>query len=533
MKALLLYPQTPLTFFSFPKLLRRAGYRSLMPPLSLLTVAALVPREWELRLVDLSVEPMTDEMWAWPDMVLLSGMIIHRHNLTALIREAKARGKTVAVGGPIAHSLPAEVLEAGADFLVLGEGETTIPLFLEALAQGQRGGVIESSLRPELATSPIPRFDLVNFKHYANLPIQTSRGCPHDCEFCDVVQIYGRRPRYKEPHQVIAELETIFRLGWRSKIFVCDDNFIANKTKARAILRELTPWHKNRGEPFVFETQATVDLGWDVDLIDQMTEANFTDVFLGIESPEEEALIRSQKHHNRRGSMEEAIGHIKANGLTIMGSFILGMDGERPGTGERIISFIESTGLPLVILNLLQAVPNTRLWHRLQKEGRLPPGGLPRDSAIDSVGGEQNFLPSRPREQIMAEYRQVWEKVYDPRRFLDRAHRYYLEMRPVRAEMARRRGRKLPPPPVPQAKRPLRQDIYELRELLHFTWRLGVVLPSRGQYWRHILDLARRNPSRLTGYLMACAHWEDLFLLQQQWRRSGQGPQGESVPGGC
>jgi radical SAM superfamily enzyme YgiQ (UPF0313 family) len=526
MKALLIYPQTPRTFFSFPKLLRRAGFRGLMPPLSLLTVAALLPREWQLRLVDLSVEPMTEQMWSWPDLVLLSGMIIHRHSLTALIREAKARGKLVAVGGPIAHSLPDEVLKAGADFLVLGEGETSIPLFLEALAQGQRGGVIESDVRPELATSPIPRFDLVNQKYYANLPIQTSRGCPHDCEFCDVVQIYGRRPRYKEPHQVVAELEAIFRLGWRGKIFVCDDNFIANKTKTRAILQDLTSWSKNRGEPFVFETQVTVDLGWDVDLIDQLTEANFTDVFLGIETPEEEALIRSNKHHNRRGSMEEAIGNIKANGLAIMGSFILGMDGERPGTGERIISFIESTGIPLVIVNLLHAVPKTRLWQRLEKEGRLPPGGLPRDSAIDSVGGEQNFLPGRPREQIMAEYRQVWETVYDPRRFLARAYRYFSEMRPTRAAIARRQGRKLPPLPTPPANRPLRQDIRELNALLHFSWRLGVVLPSRRDYWRHILDLAKRNPSRLTCYLMACAHWEDLFLLQQQWRRSGQGPEG-------
>lgn len=533
MKALLLYPQTPLTFFSLPRVLQRTGNKSLMPPLSLLTVAALLPREWQVRLVDLNIETMTEQMWAWPDMVLLSGMIIQVHNLMALIREAKARGKSVAVGGPITHSLPDEILQAGADFLVLGEGESSIPLFLEALARGQRGGVIKSDVRPELAASPIPRFDLVKLKDYACLPIQTSRGCPHDCEFCDVVQIYGRRPRYKEPRQVLAELETIFRLGWRGKIFVCDDNFIANKTKARAFLQELTPWHKNRGEPFVFETQTTVDLGWDVDFIDQMTEANFTNVFLGIESPEEEALIRSDKHHNRRGPMEEAIGHIKANGLTVMGSFILGMDGESPGTGERIISFIESTSIPLVMINLLLAAPNTRLWHRLQKEGRLPEEALPLESPIDSVGVEQNFLPSRPREQIMAEYRQVWETVYDPRRFLDRAHRYYLEMRPTRAAMARAQGRKLPPPPVPQAKRPLRRDIYELRELLHFTWRLGAVLPTRGQYWRHILDLAQKNPSRLTDYLVACAHWEDLFLLQQQWRRGGQGRPGESVPGGC
>ena len=189
---------------------------------------------------------------------------------------------------------------SGADFLVRGEGENTIPLFLEALAQGQQGGVIQCDTRPDLTLSPIPRFELLNLNHYVDLPIQTSRGCPHDCEFCDVVQLFGRRPRYKEPRQVIAELETLYRLGWRGQVFICDDNFIGSKTHARAILRELTPWSKSRGEPFVFHTQATVDLGQDVALIDQMTEANFVEVFLGLESPEEEALILSAKHHNRR-----------------------------------------------------------------------------------------------------------------------------------------------------------------------------------------------------------------------------------------
>ncbi len=374
MKALLVHPATPLSFFSYPKLLHRWGYKAMMPSISLITVAALLPREWQLRLVDLNAESMTDQQWDWADLVMISGMIIHRPNLLALIREAKARGKTVVVGGPYATSLPEEVLEAGADFVVRGEGENTIPLFLEALAQGRQGGVFKCHTKPDLATSPIPRFDLLNLKHYASLSIQTSRGCPHDCEFCDVVHLFGRRPRYKEPRQVIAELETLYRLGWRGPVFISDDNFIGNKTQARAILRELTPWSKSRGEPFVFNTQATVTLGQDVPLIDLMTEANFVEVFLGLESPEEEALIRSAKHHNLRASMQESVETIKANGLKIIGSFILGMDGERPGTGDRIISFIEATHIPMVMINLLQPAPHTRLWQRLQQEDRLLPG---------------------------------------------------------------------------------------------------------------------------------------------------------------
>ena len=246
--------------------------------------------------------------------------------MLALIREAKARGKSVVVGGAYPSSMPEEVLPAGPDFLIRGEAENTLPLFLAALAQGRSGGLIECDAKPDLATSPIPRFDLLNLKDYANLAIQTSRGCPHNCEFCDVVQLYGRRPRYKEPRQVIAELETIYRLGWRGPVFISDDNFIGNKTHARAILRELIPWSQSRGEPFGFTTQTTVSLGQDLPLMDLMTQANFGDVFLGIESPDEEVLNRQSINSTiAAASMEESIRQIQANGLSIIGSFILGV----------------------------------------------------------------------------------------------------------------------------------------------------------------------------------------------------------------
>lgn len=519
MKVLLIFPSMPQSFFSYPKLVHYMGCKALLPPLGLITVAALLPQEWQLRLVDLNVEPLKEQMWGWADLVMLSGMIIQRQNLLALIREAKARGKTVVVGGPYASSLPEEVLEAGADFVVRGEGENTIPLFLEGLARGQLGGVIQCDSRPDLTTSPIPRFDLLNLKGYFKLSIQTSRGCPHDCEFCDVVQLYGRRPRYKEPRQVIAELETLFRLGWRGQIFVGDDNFIGSKLHARAILRELTPWSKIRGEPFLFTTQATVDLGQDVALIDQMTAANFVNVFLGIESPEEEALIRSHKHHNRRAAMEESIEAIKANGLSIIGSFILGMDGEQPGTGERIISFIEATNIPLVMVNLLQPAPHTRLWQRLQQEGRLLEDGIQKSTAPDSIGVEQLFLPSRPREQIMAEYHQVWDTIYEPGRYLERTYRFFLGMRPTRAAIAWRQGKSLPPTAAPQTKVPLRRKLREIYLFLRFSWQFGLASSTRGQYWRQLLGLARKNPSRLLGYLVLCVSGEDIFDLRDLLRQ--------------
>jgi radical SAM superfamily enzyme YgiQ (UPF0313 family) len=514
MKVLLLYPITPLSFFSSLKLFPQMGCRALIPPLSLITVAALLPREWQLRLVDLNVEAVTDQEWDWADLVMISGMLVQRQNLLALIREAKARGKTVVVGGPYATSLPEEVLKAGADFVVRGEGENAVPLFLEALAQGRRGGIIVCDARPDLAASPIPRFDLVNLKHYIAVAIQTSRGCPHDCEFCDVVQLFGRRPRYKEAGQVINELEAIYRLGFRGPIFVSDDNFIGSKTHVRAILHELIPWSKSRGEPFVFITQATVDLGQDVPLINLMTEANFVEVFLGLESPDEEALIRSAKHHNRRSPMLEDVKTIQANGLSVMGSFILGMDGERPGAGDRIISFIEAANIPMVMINLLQPAPHTRLWRRLQQEGRLLDEEFRNSTELDSIGGRQFFIPSRPQEKIMAEYQKVWETIYEPSRYLARCYRFFLGMRPTRAEIARCQGKILPPPLVPPAKKPQRRKLLELYVLLRFSWQLGIVSSTRWQYWRQLLGMIRKNPSRLQGYLANCAKTEDLCCLR-------------------
>lgn len=522
MKVLLIFPPLPLSFLSYSTATRRMGRKAIYPSLSLITVAALLPREWQLRLVDTNVEPVTDQMWGWAEMVMLTGMAIQREGLLALIREAKVRGKIVVVGGPYPTSVPEEVLEAGADFLVRGEGENTIPKFLSGLAEGRPGGVIECDTKPDLATSPIPRYDLLNLKDYYALALQTSRGCPHNCEFCDVVQLYGRRPRYKAPRQVMAELEAIYRLGWRGAIFVCDDNFIGNKTHARAILGELTPWSKSHGEPFVFNTQTTVSLGQDVPLIDLMTEANFAEVCLGIESPDEEALTLSQKHHNRRASMEESIHRIKANGLTIRGSFILGMDGEKPGVGDRIISLMDATSIPLVMVNLLQPVPNTLLWQRLEREGRLLHERI-HESPFGSIGVRPMFIPNRPEEQVMADYLRVWTTAYEPRRFLARTYQFFLGMRPTRDAMARRQGKPLPPTEAPKS---LRQKLRNFYAFLILSWQLGVVSSARVQYWQQLWGFWRKNPSRISEYLSMLALGEDMFRLRDYIRQRLTGAPG-------
>jgi radical SAM superfamily enzyme YgiQ (UPF0313 family) len=518
MRALLLNPNLPRSILTLEDSCKISGNRTLCPPLGLLTVAALLPQEWEFRLVDLNARHLTEADWDWADLVLISGMIIQKAGVLSLVRQAKQRGKTSVVGGPYATSLGHEVLEAGADFLVRGEGEFAIPYFLAALEDNQPGGVFEEDRKPEITESPVPRFDLVNLDDYLIMGIQTSRGCPFNCEFCDVINLYGRVPRHKTPDQVIRELETLYRLGWRREVFISDDNFIGNKDHARAILNQLIPWSKDHGEPFTFWTQTSVNLGQDLPLIDLLTEANFSHVLLGVETPETDLLKQAAKYQNFQDPLAESLGNINARGLSMVASFIIGFDGEKTGTGDRICEFAEECGIPIILLNLLQPLPNTRLWDRLSQEGRLLQG----QTSGDFNNLSFNYQPTRPREEIMADFVRVLDRLYDPSRYLARTYRYYLKMRPTRQALARQRGEKpaesrRPDNPEP-ARAPISKDILGLINLI---WRQGIRPPYRWQFWRQLGGICRRNPSRYDSYLLACAFGENLFSIRrsilQQW----------------
>lgn len=514
MKVLLVNPETPESFWTFGETLDLVGRKALSPPLGLITVAGLLPGHWDFRLVDLAARRLTDADWDWADMVMFSAMIVQRESLLALIREAKARGKRVVVGGPYPTSLPNEPLEAGCDFLVRGEGESTVPLFLAALEQGKTSGLIESQSRPDMSTSPIPRFDLLNPDDYITLSVQTSRGCPFDCEFCDIVNLYGRKPRYKSAEQLINELEVIRRLGWRREIFITDDNFIGNKGHARNLLRKLTPWMKAHGEPFSFWTQTSVDLGQDLELIDLMTEANFNTVFIGIESPDEDVLASNRKFQNIRNPLLESLGNINANGLSMVASFVIGFDDESRGAGERICAFVERAGIPIAALNLLQALPNTRLWDRLKKEGRL----LESVTSGQTTGARMNFVPARPESEIVAEYLAAWEYLYEPSRPLERAYRYFLKMRPTRAATAKQENG--PVPAYHAMEKPDMRDILEqLFLFLRFSWSRGVRSNGRFQYWNRLFCMWKNNPSRLVKYLTQCGLAENMISFKKVVRQ--------------
>jgi radical SAM superfamily enzyme YgiQ (UPF0313 family) len=512
MRVLLINPEFPPSFWSLAETYTFMGRKTLVPPLGLLTVAALLPQEWEFRLADLNIGALTAASWQWADLVMITGMIIQREGILRLVRQAKARGKTVIVGGPCATSLPQDMLEAGADFLVRGEGETAIPRLLAALRQGQPGGVIEEDGKPQMSISPVPRFDLATFEDYVTIGIQTSRGCPFDCEFCDIVSLYGRTPRYKDPGQVIAELETLYHLGWRGVVFISDDNFIGNRDQARAILKRLIPWMETHGEPFFFWTQASMNLGQDREMIDLLTAANFGYVFLGVETPEPDLLRAAGKYQNLRNSLQDSLMAINANGLNLIASFIIGFDGERRGAVDRIVEFVEELAIPITMINLLQPLPNTRLWQRLEQEGRL----LHDKTSGDFYGMGFNYLPTRPPEEILAEFVRGLDLLYEPSRFLARVYRYFLAMRPTRRALGRQAGKNGPGPSrtsmqLPSSRRPSEG----LAPLMRLILRQGIRDNCRWQFWKQLLGIFRQNPSRLKSYLVCCSMGEDLFALRR------------------
>ncbi|MCA1959252.1 MAG: B12-binding domain-containing radical SAM protein [Desulfomonile sp.] len=510
MQALLVNAKADFSFWSLPESCSLKGTKTLAPPLGLITVGALLPPEWKLRLVDLNTREIFPDDWDWADVVLISGMIGQRTSLLRTVREAKRRGKLVVAGGPYPTAVVPEVVEAGANFVVRGEGENTVPMLLEALKGGKNHGVIQNEAKPDLSASPIPRFDLLSLSDYQILMVQSSRGCPFDCEFCDIVNLYGRKPRFKTPDQMIDELQVLYGLGWRGEVFIGDDNFIGSRSHARALLNKLIEWQTIHGEPFSFMTQASVNLGKDLETIDLMTAANFGKIFIGLESVDEDALEIAHKYHNLRNSMMECVKTLNKNGLSVMGSFVIGFDGERKGTDERINAFVEETGIPIVMVNVLNALPDTALWKRLEKEGRLLETMHLGD---DMIGDQVNFVPTRPKSEILKEVAGVWDYLYEPERFLRRAGRYYVNMRPTRAAL----GVDEPAsgPSVRGAKVPIRETLRTVRAFFRLIWRMGVRPPYRLHFWRQLLEVYRKNPSRWVLFITCCALGLNMFSIRE------------------
>lgn len=485
MRVLLLYPKFPPSFWSFEKALELVNRKALIPPLGLLTVAALLPQHWEFRLVDRNVRPITEEEWDWAELVVVSAMIVQKPDFQAQIEEAKKRGKIVAVGGPYPTSLPEEVEPMGADFLVLDEGEMTLPMFVEALEKGETRGIFRSAEKPAVTETPVPRYDLLEMNAYDNMSVQFSRGCPFQCEFCDIIVLYGRKPRTKTPSQLLAELNCLYELGWRGAVFMVDDNFIGNKRNVKLLLHELKTWMAERDYPFTFGTEASVDLANDPELMDLMMECNFNSVFLGIETPDEASLALTKKFQNTRDPLHESVDKIIQAGLQVRAGFIMGFDGEKKGAGERIVKFVERTAMPVAMVSMLQALPHTGLWHRLEKEGRL----LNQSANINQTT-LMNFVPTRPMEDIVKEFIEAFWQLYDPEQYLDRNFNHFMKM-----------GNPRHPKP-----RPI--NWVTLRAMFILFTRQGLMRKTRLKFWVNLWKIIRHKPQMLSPYLTVCAKLE-------------------------
>ncbi|MEB3293104.1 MAG: DUF4070 domain-containing protein [Synechococcales bacterium] len=488
MRALLIYPQFPKTFWSFEKILELVDRKVLLPPLGLVTVAAILPQTWEFKLVDCNIREVTAAEWEWAELVIVSAMIVQKPDFFTQIQKAKQLGKPVAVGGPYPTSMPEDAIAAGADYLVLDEGEITLPMFVEALERGDRSGTFRApnGEKPDVTITPVPRYDLLDLDSYDSMSVQFSRGCPFQCEFCDIIVLYGRKPRTKTPEQLLKELQFLYELGWRRSVFMVDDNFIGNKRNVKLLLKALKTWMVEHDYPFHFHTEASLDLAQDAELMQMMVESNFNAVFLGIETPDTDSLQLTQKYQNTRHSLVEEVQAINRAGLRIMAGFIIGFDGERKGAGDRIIQFVEQTAIPTAMFGVLQALPNTALWHRLEKEGRLV--------NHNSDGNQMmlmNFIPTRPIGDIAQEYIQAFVTLYEPKRFLDRVYRHFLIMAP----------------PTHQEKFKMLSGV-EIRALFTLIWRQGIKRETRWMFWHHLWGILQQNPAVWTQYLTTCAHAE-------------------------
>lgn len=471
MNALLVYPQFQDTFWSFRHALKFVHKRAALPPLGLLTVAAMLPTAWRLRVVDLNVRPLGEADLAWADLVMISAMIAQRASTVDVIDRCRRAGKTIVAGGPLFTIEPARFPDV--DHLVLNEAEATLPEFLSDFAAGRARHSYRSGRLPSLDETPAPRWDLIDLRRYASMCVQYSRGCPFDCEFCSVTAMFGHRPRVKSSGQIVAELNALGARGWRGPVFFVDDNFIGNRRSLRDdLLPALIQWQQGR-KAFNLYTEASINLADDAPLMRMMVEAGFDQVFIGIETPDELALAECNKRQNCGRNLVDDVKRIQRAGLQVQGGFIVGFDHDTPGIFQRQLELIQRSGIVTAMVGMLQAVPGTRLHARLSREGRLLD-----DASGDNSDGTMNFLPPMGRDAMERGYRWLVGRVYAPRAYYARIRTLLREYRPRRRRSRGGRWR-------------------DLVAFAHACVRLGVVGRERFQFWGLLAWTSFRRPRLL------------------------------------
>ena len=419
---LLVYPEIPTTYWSFDHALPFINKKASNPPLGLMTVAAMLPEEYAVQLVDMNVEPLLPEQIEQADLVFLSAMLVQQKSFEKVVAMCGRAGTPVVAGGPYPIS-SFEQIEGVAHF-VLDEAESTLPLFLSDYEAGEAKHIYRSDERPSIEETPIPRFDLIDVGAYDIMPLQYSRGCPYNCEFCDIIEMFGRVQRTKTPEQFLSELQAVYDTGFRGTVFIVDDNFVGNKRKDKDLLREIITWQEEHGFPFTLITEASVDLARDGELMDLMQQAGFTMVFVGIETPDEESLVFTQKRQNLGGSLLESVKEIQRHGMEVSGGFILGFDTDTSTIFDRQIEFIQQAGIPMAMVGLLCALPNTQLHRRLMKEGRMRHSSGGNNTHALSL----NFEPKMPEAEIMEGYKRIIATIYSPKQYFARSRTLIREL---------------------------------------------------------------------------------------------------------
>lgn len=489
MRILLISPQTPDTFWSFKHVLRFVGKKAAFPPLGLLTVAAMLPREWDLKVVDLNVGRLREADLRWADWVLLSAMIVHRESVRKIAHRCRELGKRVVAGGPLfttGHEAFPEI-----PHFVLGEAEEVMPQLIADLRADTVRPVYRASRFPSLALTPIPRYDLVRLGDYVTMAAQFSRGCPFDCEFCDITVMNGRVPRTKSPEQFVAELETLHRLGWKDSVFVVDDNFIGNKTRTRTLLQALIEWRARAHFQMSFFTEASVNLADDGELCRLMVAAGFRKVFVGIETPSAVALEECRKLQNTGRDLVAAVHALQSSGLEVMGGFIIGFDSDTCDIFQQQFDFIQRSGVATAMVGLLTALPRTRLYERLEREGRLLA-----ESTGNNTAATMNFRPLLNREYLERRYRELMRRLYEPRNYYDRI-RIFLKNRRITGDRRR-------------------LSWADCQAFLKSFWLLGVWYRGRFSYWRFFVTTLVRCPRQFR-----CAI--ELAIIGHHFRRVAAG----------
>jgi len=467
-KVLLIYPEFPDTFWSFKHALKFIRKKSSAPPLGLLTVGAMLPSTWEKQLIDLNVRPLTKKDLGWADMVFISGMTVQRDSAKRIISRCKGEGIPVVAGGPLFTMEYDKYTEV--DHFVLNEAEITLPEFLNDLANGETRRIYSTDDYPDLRSTPPPLWTLLNKNQYDSMPLQFSRGCPFNCDFCNVTALLGHRPRIKSAEQILVELDGLYELGWRSSVFFVDDNFIGNRRYLKEeLLPALTRWRRGK-TGYSFHTEASINLADDKELIQLMVNAGFNKVFIGIETPDEISLQECNKGQNANRDLAKDVKHLQRSGLEVQGGFIVGFDADTESIFQRQIDFIQKSGIVTAMVGLLQAPPGTKLYERLKNENRLSG-----EMSGDNVDGSTNIIPLMGLEKLRDGYHYLMGQIYAPRQFYQRVKTFLKEYQPLKV------------------KTPLTWQ--QLLAFFRSIYHLGIVNRERRYYWDLLFWTLRERPS--------------------------------------